>query len=91
MPKWEIKSDYNKWLITLTMITLGPVTKIKNIKTESIKILRLTHFSGAKYINTNKFFFGLIPRIFFLIGVDGLNIYIEAFLENKTKPLRPTK
>ncbi len=66
----------------------GPVTKIKNIKTELTKILRLTHFSGPKDIKNDKFFFGLIPRIFFYIGVVGFNIYIEAFLENKTETLK---
>jgi hypothetical protein len=70
------------------IILLGPVTKIKNIKTNSTKILRPTHFSGPKDIKTNKFFFGLIPGIFFLIGVVGLNIFIEAFLENKTETLK---
>ena len=70
---------------------MGPVTKIKNIKTGSTKILRLTHFSGPKDIKTDKFFFGLIPRIFFLIGVVGLNTYIEAFLENKTETLKTDK
>ena len=69
-------------------VVQGPVTKIKNIKTDSTKILRPTHFSGPKDIKTDKFFFGLIPKIFFLIGVVGLNIYIEAFLENKTKTLK---
>ena len=71
--------------------TKGPVTKIKNIKTELTKILRPTHFLVLKDIKTDKFFFGLIPRIFFLIGVVGLNIYIEAFLENKTETLKTDK
>ncbi len=66
----------------------GPVTKIENIKTDLTKILRPTHFSGPKDIKTDKFLFGLIPRIFFIIGVVSLNIYIEAFLENKTKTLK---
>jgi|LakMenEpi03Aug12_release.lakeMendotaPanAssembly.Ray.scaffolds.fasta_scaffold2817237_1 hypothetical protein len=41
------------------------VTKIKNIKTDSPKILRSTHFSGPKDIKTNKVVFDLIPGIFF--------------------------
>jgi hypothetical protein len=35
------------------VIKMGPVTKIENIKTESTKILRPTHFSGPKDIKTN--------------------------------------
>ena len=33
---------------------LGPVTKIENIKTDSTKILRPTHFSGPKDIKTDQ-------------------------------------
>ena len=60
------------WKLFKMSIKMGPVTKIKNIKTELTKILRPTHFSGPKDIKTDKFFFGLIPRIFFLIGVLGI-------------------
>ena len=45
---------------------VGPVTKIKNIKTDSTKILRPTHFSGLKDIKTDRLFLGLILWIFFL-------------------------
>jgi len=70
---------------------MGPVTKTKNIKTDLHKMLRPTYFSGPKDIKTNKLFFCLIPRIVFLIRVVGLNIYMEAFLENKTKTLKTNK
>jgi hypothetical protein len=35
------------------IVKKGPVTKIENIKTDSTKILRPTHFSGPKDIKTN--------------------------------------
>jgi hypothetical protein len=39
---------------------MGPVTKIENIKTDSTKILRPTHFSRPKDIKTDILFVGLI-------------------------------
>jgi hypothetical protein len=38
---------------------LGIVTKTENIKTDSTKILRPTHFSGSKNIKTDSFFVSL--------------------------------
>ena len=64
-----------------TLINNGRVTKIENIKTNLTKILRPTHFSGMKDIKTDKITFDLIPRIFFLIGVLGLNISSRIFGE----------
>jgi hypothetical protein len=63
----EIVLKVNYYLTDI-IIFLGPVTKIKNIKTELTKILRPTHFSGPKDIKTDKFFFGLIHIIFFFFN-----------------------
>ncbi len=41
------------------------VTKAKNIKTDSPKILKPTHFWGTKDNKANKVSFGLIPGIIF--------------------------
>ncbi len=39
---------------------LGPAAKIKNIMTDSTKILKPTHFSRPKDIKTDRLFVGLI-------------------------------
>ncbi len=43
----------------------GPVTKAKNIKADTPKILRTTHFSGPKDTKAEKLVVGVIPWIFF--------------------------
>jgi hypothetical protein len=56
-----IQQDYHKlsqdyWVLKIvqdTIYILGPVTKIENIKADSTKILRPTHFSGPKDIKTD--------------------------------------
>jgi hypothetical protein len=48
-------SHFKKFLPNMS----GPVTKIKNIKTDETKILRPTDFSGSKDIKTDRFFVGL--------------------------------
>ena len=48
----------------IALIQKGPVTKIKNIKTDLTKILRPTHFSRPKDIKTDKFFSVLFPTLF---------------------------
>ena len=63
---------------------MGPVTKIENIKTDSTKILRPTHFSRPKDIKTDRLF----SDFFFQIRLVGLNIYLLFILENKTKALK---
>ena len=40
----------------IALIQKGPVTKIKNIKTDLTKILRPTHFSRPKDIKTDRLF-----------------------------------
>jgi hypothetical protein len=44
----------------IASIIVERVTKIENIKTDSTKILRPTHFSGSKDIKTDRLFFCLI-------------------------------
>ena len=46
------------------LIITGPVTKTKNIKTDSTKILRPTGFLRPKDIKTDKFFSVLFPVLF---------------------------
>jgi hypothetical protein len=66
----KIKLQYNADTLTnkkrnknyrFQLNKLKRVTKIENIKTDSTKILRPTHFSGPKDIKTNKFFLVLFP------------------------------
>ncbi len=65
----HFESQLNKmfflFLPFTTSLIWGPVTKIKNIKTNSTKILRSTHFSRPKDIKTDRLFVGLILWLFF--------------------------
>jgi hypothetical protein len=47
------ESSRSHWYSVSHSDMMGPVTKIENIKTDSTKILRPTHFSGSKDIKTN--------------------------------------
>ncbi len=79
-----LKSIYKK-----SFHLIERVTKIENIKTDSTKILRPTHFSGSKDIMTDRFFVGLNLRLFFFqIRLVGLKIYLLLILENKTEALK---
>jgi hypothetical protein len=67
---------------------MGPVTIAKNIKDNSPKILRPTHFSCMKDIEAKNLCFGLIHRFFFAIEVVGVNILHTDLLENKAENLK---
>ena len=55
------RKSVQNFFICEHIINWGPVTKTENIKIESTKILRPTHFSGPKDIKTDKFFSVLFP------------------------------
>ena len=65
---------------------LGEVTNAENIKADTPKILRPTHFSGPKDIKAEKWVVGVVPwNFFFPIGVVGANIWSIDFEGNKAE------
>ncbi len=68
-----------------------PVTNAENINAESPKILTPNHFWCTKDIKAEKLGVGVIPWIFFAIGVVGVNILHTDFVENKTEYLKADK
>ena len=67
-------------------LLLGEVTNTENIKADTPKILRPTHFSGPKDIKAEKWVVGVVPwNFFFPIGVVGANIWSIDFEGNKAE------
>ncbi len=65
-PYFKHVQFWSNFVIYILKVKLmGPVTKIKNIRTDATKILRPTHFSGSKDIKTDRFFVGLNLWLFF--------------------------
>ena len=52
---------YNQLFPFLSVEIVGPVTNAENIKADTPKILRPTHFSGTKDTKAEKLVVGVVP------------------------------